>query len=161
MESDSNEELLNEYILSSQLLTDGEPVRCVTSTTSSNNSIELLAGSQGGIVSHITLPTNNTDEPKLEIQPGDSKTRHPYGVVAILSTASLSSTSNTELGSLYATGCKHGIIRIIDGNTHQLKIEMKDFFFSKDSKLKTLNNEIDKSINKQQGPRAPYALHNR
>ena len=127
MESESSEELLNEYILSSQLLTDGEPVRCVTSTTSSNNLIELLAGSQGGIVSHISLPTsNNTNvEPKLEIQPGDSKTRHPFGVVAILSTASLSQTaSNASLGSLYVTGCKDGIIRIIDGNTHQLKIEM-------------------------------------
>ncbi|KAL3823743.1 hypothetical protein ACHAXA_004836 [Cyclostephanos tholiformis] len=52
--------LLDEYVLSSEFLADGEPVRCVvtgsTSSTSSSSSprgIEILSGSQGGVISRI------------------------------------------------------------------------------------------------------------
>ena len=150
--ADNEEDLLNEYILSTQLLTDGEPVRCVTTNNSNNSSsssasasaIEILTGSQGGVVSRIVIPyldsskppssstvdggemkVDNVDnEPLLEIQPGsDANTRHPHQIVAILS--STTTTSSSSSWNVYATGCKDGIIRIMDGKTHELKFTLE------------------------------------
>ncbi|KAL7528976.1 hypothetical protein ACHAXR_002726, partial [Thalassiosira sp. AJA248-18] len=123
----TEEDQLNEYVLSTQLLTDGEPVRCVTS--SSENKNELLSGSQGGVVSRIILPSldakqsatdgssgSSGNEPLLEIQPGGANTRHPHQITAILSSSSSNNNNN-----IYVTGCKDGNVRVMDGKTHELK----------------------------------------
>lgn len=120
------EELLNEYVLSTQLLTDGEPVRCVTTTsttssgsTDSESSLELLSGSQGGVVSRIVLPSSKEDggaeEPLLDIQPGGANTRHPHQITAIIASYD---------GNIYVTGCKDGNIRVMDGKSHELKFTL-------------------------------------
>eukprot|EP00584_Thalassiosira_punctigera_P002736 CAMPEP_0172529212 /NCGR_PEP_ID=MMETSP1067-20121228/3349_1 /TAXON_ID=265564 ORGANISM="Thalassiosira punctigera, Strain Tpunct2005C2" /NCGR_SAMPLE_ID=MMETSP1067 /ASSEMBLY_ACC=CAM_ASM_000444 /LENGTH=857 /DNA_ID=CAMNT_0013313225 /DNA_START=63 /DNA_END=2636 /DNA_ORIENTATION=+ len=141
--SNHEDELLNEYVLSTQLLTDGEPVRCVTTAvhcdSPSSSSLELLSGSQGGVVSRIVLPPSSLSEekkpsaegngsksgggeggePLLEIQPGGANTRHPHQITAILSS---SQCSNTEsIGEVYVTGCKDGNVRVMDGKTHELR----------------------------------------
>mmetsp|Transcript_37749 Transcript_37749/g.81452 ORF Transcript_37749/g.81452 Transcript_37749/m.81452 type:complete len:867 (-) Transcript_37749:151-2751(-) len=142
----SNDELLNDYVLSSQLLTDAEPIRCVTTTlhndsstsSSSSSSLELLSGSQGGVVSRIVFPSStvekkssangngissgNVDEPSLEIQPGGANTRHPHQITAILSSSSFSNGASVgSMGNVYVTGCKDGNVRVMDGKTHELK----------------------------------------
>eukprot|EP00581_Thalassiosira_minuscula_P019963 CAMPEP_0183713124 /NCGR_PEP_ID=MMETSP0737-20130205/8078_1 /TAXON_ID=385413 /ORGANISM="Thalassiosira miniscula, Strain CCMP1093" /LENGTH=848 /DNA_ID=CAMNT_0025941873 /DNA_START=41 /DNA_END=2590 /DNA_ORIENTATION=- len=127
----SDDDLLDEYVLSSQLLTDGEPIRCVTTSSSSSDaaSLELLSGSQGGVVSRILLSdatkggsgaesdSDKTNEPLLEIQPGGANTRHPHQITAILS------SSGDRM--LYATGCKDGNVRIMDGKSHELKYTLE------------------------------------
>ena len=151
--------LLDEYVLSSEFLADGEPVRCVvTGSTSSGSSsssprgIEILSGSQGGVISRIVLPPppgrvttggrNESDattegdgdatmggdadvdvlaSPLLDVQPGGAGTRHPHQISAILSSSSLTSASSSSSSSLYATGCRDGNVRVMDGNTHELK----------------------------------------
>ena len=137
-------DLLDEYILSSQLLTDG-PIRCVATTSSSsqaNDKLELLTGSQGGIISRIVLPTSdqktaavtsngdamedgsNGNEPTLEIQPGGSP-RHPHQITAILSSSQLSNEAATNVPAVYVTGCKDGNIRVMDAKTHELKFVLE------------------------------------
>mmetsp|Transcript_25452 Transcript_25452/g.54765 ORF Transcript_25452/g.54765 Transcript_25452/m.54765 type:complete len:867 (+) Transcript_25452:108-2708(+) len=144
----NDDDLLNEYILSTQLLTDGEPIRCVTTTavatSSDSSSLEILSGSQGGVVSRIVLPSfdskpssanddngndNNggssdkmeVEEPLLEIQPGGANTRHPHQITAILSSSSSFSNATT----LYVTGCRDGQIRVMDGKSHELKFVLE------------------------------------
>src|SRR5210317_1143012 len=128
------DDLTDEYVLSAQLLSDGEPTRCVTihsgggsSSNSLSSSLELLSGSQGGIISKIILPNydskkkssenGNGDDGSggdggLEIQPGGANTRHPHQITAILSSTCLNLPT---LSSIYVTGCKDGKIRIMDG----------------------------------------------
>jgi len=121
---DIDNDLTDEYALSTQLLSDGEPARCATIHSGSSKNLELLSGSQGGIISKFILPDNNSNDSQkqgvdggeLEIQPGGSNTRHPHQITAILSSSSL----NVE-SSIYVTGCKDGKIRIMDGNSHELK----------------------------------------
>ena len=150
---DDDEELLNnEYKLSSQLITDGEPIRCVTTTTCCENEnesvkkqIELLSGSEGGVISRTILPSSSAnggvnsegsnnngegmkidnEESILEIQPGGSSTLHPHQIVAISSPSSSSSSSNNNNMNVYATGCKDGNVRIFDSKTHQLKFVLE------------------------------------
>lgn len=135
------DDLTDEYVLSAQLLSDGEPARCVTihsgggssSNSLSSSSLELLSGSQGGIISKFILPNydskkkssenENGDDGSgggggLEIQPGGANTRHPHQITAILSSTCLNLPT---LSCIYVTGCKDGKIRIMDGNTHELK----------------------------------------
>ena len=129
----NDNDLTDDYVLSKQLLSDGEPARCVT--IHSGSSLELLSGSQGGIISKFSLPDYHCNESKkqsanrsengdhegggaLEIQPGGANTRHPHQITAILSSSCLSIPA---LSSIYVTGCKDGKIRVMDGITHNLK----------------------------------------
>jgi hypothetical protein len=109
--------LLDEYVLSSDYIADGDPVRCVTSHNtaaassppqSSMRELLVLVGSQGGMVSRIALPTSsdttaadaaaaatvgdaNGEAAVVEIQPGGPNTIHPHQIIsAILSSSSLS-----------------------------------------------------------------------
>ena len=119
--SEDNQFLLDEYILSAQLIADGDPVRCVTVTSSSTpttkddpappSSSSLLSGSQSGILSRIVLPRSSQPEedPTLFIQPGGENSRHPHQIVAILSGP-----------TYYATGCKDGNVRLFHSQTHEL-----------------------------------------
>ncbi len=115
--SDDNQFLLDEYILSAQLMADGDPVRCVTVTSSSitkdpaPESLELLSGAQSGILSRIVLPRSShpEEDPTLFIQPGGENSRHPHQIVAILSGP-----------TYYATGCKDGNVRLFHSQTHEL-----------------------------------------
>jgi len=125
----NSDDLTDEYVLSAQLISDGEPCRCVTTHSggSGKKSLELLCGSQGGIISKFILPdhdNNSNDDSKkggeeLEIQPGGANTRHPHQITAILSSSCLNNVPTVS--SIYVTGCKDGKIRIMDGNTHELK----------------------------------------
>ena len=124
----NDNDLTDEYVLSTQLLSDGEPTRCATIHSGGDG--KLLSGSQGGIISKFILPDydskqstasgsdNGDNGGGLEIQPGGANTRHPHQITAILSSFSLDLPA---LSSIYATGCKDGKIRIMDGNTHELK----------------------------------------
>jgi phospholipase A-2-activating protein len=138
----NNSDLTDEYVLSAQLISDGEPARCVTihsgsggGNSNNSSSLELLCGSQGGIISKFILPDyddskkpsandgsdngSRSDGGGLEIQPGGANTRHPHQITAILSWSSLNNLPTVS--SIYVTGCKDGKIRIMDGNTHELK----------------------------------------
>ena len=97
---------LSTYKLSHQLLSDGEPIRCLTSFSST-----ILSGSQGGIITSFAF---NSDIPAIEIQPGHSP-RHPHQISSIL---------YTPHGDGYITGCKDGIIRVFD-STHTLKYTLE------------------------------------
>ncbi|KAL3783969.1 hypothetical protein HJC23_013349 [Cyclotella cryptica] len=116
------------YLLSTQLLSDGEPVRCLAPhrpSSSSSSTTHLLSGSQGGILTRFDL-----DDGSMDIQPGGSDTRHPHQITALLSSYSSSLlvdsfSSSSLLPSLYVTGCKDGKIRVMDGNTHQLKFTLE------------------------------------
>mmetsp|Transcript_149 Transcript_149/g.211 ORF Transcript_149/g.211 Transcript_149/m.211 type:complete len:850 (-) Transcript_149:52-2601(-) len=124
----NNSDLTDEYVLSTQLLSDGEPTRCATIHSGSDKILELLSGSQGGIISKFILPDSNDSQKQsadasnggggLEIQPGGANTRHPHQITAILSSSSL---KTNLVSSIYVTGCKDGKIRVMDGNTHELK----------------------------------------
>ena len=122
----NDNDLGDEYVLSTQLLSDGEPARC-TAMHSGDDYLQLLSGSQGGIISKFVIPdyygseigkNGSSSDGRLEIQPGGANTRHPHQITAILSSSSLNLTA---LSSIYVTGCKDGKIRIMDGNTHELK----------------------------------------
>ena len=147
--------LLDEYVLSTDVLADGEPVRCLcvaTTTTPPTPRVELLSGSLGGVISRIVLPhppcpskgSESTDAGGggddgdeamgdaeevgpptvlLDIQPGGADTRHPHQISAILSSRSSSSLIGGSSSSwyVYATGCRDGNVRVMDGNTHELK----------------------------------------
>jgi len=127
--SNDNQFLIDEYILSTQFIADGDPVRCVTATanesgsSSSSSSIELLSGSQSGLISRIVLPnsslnqTHQEEEPALFIRPGGEATRHPHQIVAILSAPT---TNNNNNCNYYATGCKDGNVRLFHSSTHEL-----------------------------------------
>ncbi|KAL7468420.1 hypothetical protein ACHAXS_008651 [Conticribra weissflogii] len=143
----NEDNFLEEYALSNQFLSDGEPVRCVavrSSTSSSTPSttaadgpvLELLSGSQGGIISQFIVSLkkpaaaessteNSSESPAaaLNIQPGGPATRHPHQITAILSSSSFSSDDNSYLAmpNVYITGCKDGIIRVMDGLSHELQ----------------------------------------
>ena len=124
----NDNDLTDEYVLSTQLLSDGEPARCATIHSGKKN-LELLSGSQGGIISKFILPDSNDSQKQgsdgissaggLEIQPGGANTRHPHQITAILSSSSLNNLPTES--SIYVTGCKDGKIRIMDGNTNELK----------------------------------------
>lgn len=123
---DIDSDLTDEYVLSTQLLSDGEPARCATIHSGSSKNLELLSGSQGGIISKFILPDNSNDSQKqnssggkLEIQPGGANTRHPHQITAILSSSSIDNFPAES--SIYVTGCKDGKIRIMDGNSNELK----------------------------------------
>lgn len=127
-------DLSSEYTLSTQLLSDGEPARCVTiHNNTAPASLELLSGSQGGIVSRFTLPDQDAvKKPSadgagavLDIQPGGANTRHPHQITAILSSASVVPSPAKLVPSIYITGCKDGNIRVMDGNTHELKFVLE------------------------------------
>jgi phospholipase A-2-activating protein len=125
----NDNDLTDDYVLSTQLLSDGEPARCATIHSGSNNNLELLSGSQGGIISKFTLPDSNDSQKQsadgssngggLEIQPGGANTRHPHQITAILSSSCLNNLPSEA--SIYVTGCKDGKIRIMDGSTNELK----------------------------------------
>jgi phospholipase A-2-activating protein len=104
-------DLLPSYTISTQLLSDGEPVRCLTTSGDT-----VLAGSQGGIITQFTL-TNGPAA--VDIQPGGS-VRHPHQIAAIL----FSRPGAGEQG-VYVTGCKDGIIRVFDSTTHTLKLTLE------------------------------------
>lgn len=93
------------YALSTQLLSDGEPVRCLTLAEGA-----ILSGSQDGIITQFTF---NNGQPAVEIQPGGS-VRHPHQITAILSS-----------NRVYVTGCKDGIIRVFDINSHELRFTLE------------------------------------
>jgi WD40 repeat protein len=126
------DDLLDEYVLSTDYIADGDPVRCVTShnTTAAASSpppqpsmreLVLLVGSQGGMVSRIALPTfpdttaaaaaaatvgdavNAETAAVVEIQPGGPNTIHPHQISAILSSSSLSLASSSLLPPLFTT----------------------------------------------------------
>ncbi|KAL7487245.1 hypothetical protein ACHAW6_012846 [Cyclotella cf. meneghiniana] len=109
-----NVDLSPAYVLSTQLLSDGEPVRCLSAHPSSSS--QLLSGSQGGILSFFHL-----DDGSMDISPGGSETRHPHSITALLS----SNIFSPSLPEIYATGCKDGIVRIMDGKTHRLKFALE------------------------------------
>ena len=125
----NDNDLTDDYVLSTQLLSDGEPARCATIHSGSKNNLELLSGSQGGIISKFTLPDSNDSQKQsadgsnngggLEIQPGGANTRHPHQITAILSSSCLNNLPSEA--SIYVTGCKDGKIRIMDGSTNELK----------------------------------------
>ena len=121
--------LLDSYVLSSQVVADGEPVRCVVSVANDSDDgadVELLSGSEGGIVSRTILPAGGGGggEPTVEIQPGggdDSSaatTRHPHQITAILS-------GSIRDRPVYVTGCKDGVVRVMDGITHELTMTLR------------------------------------
>ena len=117
--------LTDAYALSSELLTDGEPVRCVSSIPSRSS---ILSGSQGGVVSRLALggDGNGGGGPELQVQPGGPETRHPHQIAAILSSSSAYSAGGggDPLG-VYATGCRDGIVRVMDANTHELMYSLE------------------------------------
>ena len=67
--SDADGDLLAAYALSSQFLTDGEPVRGVAVAPADNGALALLSGSQGGVVSRILLPSPDA-KPSATGEPG-------------------------------------------------------------------------------------------
>ncbi|KAL9180234.1 hypothetical protein ACHAXT_008204 [Thalassiosira profunda] len=139
MAASPSDDLLPAYALSAQYLTDGEPVRCVAAAPQNDGaSLELLSGSQGGVVSRILLPSDATppsngggenggdnggDEAMLDIQPGGANTRHPHQITALLSSSQCKTAA--ALPAIYATGCKDGNIRVMDAKSHELKFVLE------------------------------------
>ena len=88
------------YKLSQELLTDGNPIRCMSYNS---NSATLYTGSESGIISTIHLPThsvqiynNNTDKNQNEL-------RHDHHITALISNE-----------TYFITGCKDSNIRVFD-----------------------------------------------
>ncbi|KAL7478582.1 hypothetical protein ACHAW6_004341 [Cyclotella cf. meneghiniana] len=112
---DMDVDLSPTYLLSTQLLSNNEPVRCLALHPSSS---QLLSVSQGSILSRFNL-----DDGSVDIQSAGSDTRHPHQITALLS--SLSCDDYSSLPSVYVTGCDDGIIRVMDGKSHQLKFTLE------------------------------------
>ena len=125
--SSGGDALVDSYALSSELLTDGEPVRCVSSIPSRS---EILSGSQGGVVSRLALGGGPSPDgaggggPALQVQPGGPGTRHPHQIGAILSSSPPPGGGRDPLG-VYATGCRDGAVRVMDARTHELRYTLE------------------------------------
>jgi WD40 repeat protein len=163
------DDLLDEYVLSTDYIADGDPVRCVTShtTTAASSSppppsmrdeLVLLVGSQGGIVSRIALPTspdsttaaaaaatvgdaNAETAAVVEIQPGGPNTIHPHQISAILSSSSLSFASSSLLPPLFTT------------NNNSTDITSSSMYITgcKDGKIRIMNGHTHELLTTLEG----------